>query len=356
MAEQQPKRRRAWRIVRRIVFVSLGVLVVLAASGALWNTLANHRDRNANPPPGKLYAVNGHQMHLYCTGEGSPTLVLEGGGANGFLFWGTVQPTLSKFTRVCSYDRAGLGWSEPQPGPRDVSHIVEQLHGLLAEAGIAGPIMLMGHSAGGIYIRGYASRFPEQVAGLVFVDASTPQQDQDLPAALRALDAPSRVQIEMFRAMIALGAARAMGMCTDIPPGLEAYAGWWKADMCYSPHVTTIWNEKKNWSRALAEAAKTGPYGDLPVLIFSRDAHKARPANLPAPISDSEWRQGEAIHDRHQEELKQLSTRSRRIIAKDSGHYIQFDRADLLSREVPAFIQQVRANAVSPDRGGAKSQ
>ena len=97
---------------------------------------------------------------------------------------GEYSAELSKATRVCSYDRAGFGWSDPRPDPRDADHIVAELHGLLSAAAIAGPIVLIGHSIAGLYIRDYTARYPANVAGLVFVDASTPLQDDRFPAEL----------------------------------------------------------------------------------------------------------------------------------------------------------------------------
>ena len=111
-----------------------------------------------------------------CTGSGSPTLILDAGLGDDSLIWGGVQPVLARTTRVCAYDRAGWGLSQAVPGPQDANHIADELHGLLTVAGITGPVVLMGHSIAGMYIRAYASRYPAEVAGLIFVDASTPSR------------------------------------------------------------------------------------------------------------------------------------------------------------------------------------
>ncbi|MEP7186879.1 MAG: alpha/beta hydrolase [Rhodanobacter sp.] len=345
---KHPQRgRRGWRIARRIGLSLVVLLLVLGAAGTLWNVLAIRHYRNANPPPGKLYTVNGKRMHLYCSGAGSPTLVLESGRGDDFLVWGKVQPALSRTTRVCSYDRAGFGWSAPQPGPRDAAHIANQLHDLLRQVDVEGPLVLMGHSAGGIYIRAYATRYPHDVAGLVFVDASSPTQNLVMPPALKALDEHSAFQVALLKATIRLGIARAMGLCDQVLPGFEAQAGLWKADACIPAQLNIYKREEASWSASLSETAQTGPYSNSPILVFSRDPRQPRPAQLPVPVTAAEWQRGNTIWDGLQQQLAQLSTHGQRIIAKGSGHYIQFDRPDVLNREVPIFIQQIRDGSVA---------
>jgi pimeloyl-ACP methyl ester carboxylesterase len=340
---KRPQRgRRGWRIARRIGLGMVVLLLVLGAAGALWNVLAIRHYRNAYLPPGKLYTVNGEPMHLYCSGTGSPTLVLESGRGDDFLAWGKVQPALSRATRVCSYDRAGFGWSAPQHGPRDAAHIANQLHQLLRQADIKGPLVLMGHSAGGIYIRAYATQYPDDVAGLMFVDASSPTQNLVMPPALKALDEDSAFQVALAKAMVRLGVARAMGMCDQVVPGFEAQAGLLKADACIPAQINVYQREEASWSASLKETTQTGPYGALPILVFSHDPQQPRPAQLPVTVTAADWQQGNMIWDRLQQELAQLSTRGHRIIAKGSGHYIQFDRPDVLNSAVPVFIRQIR--------------
>jgi hypothetical protein len=133
----------AWRkITERIVLslVALGAIFIAGSSG--WNAVALHHFRSR--APGQIFLVHGHRMRIDCTGSGSPTIVLDAGLGNDGLIWGGVQPVLAKTTRVCSYDRAGFGWSDALPPPRDANRIADELHGLLAEARIDGPIVLIG--------------------------------------------------------------------------------------------------------------------------------------------------------------------------------------------------------------------
>jgi pimeloyl-ACP methyl ester carboxylesterase len=328
-----------WRkITERIVLslVALGAMVVAGSSG--WNAIALHRFRSQTP--GKLYRVNGHTMRMDCTGSGSPTIVLDAGLGNDGLIWGGVQPALAKTTRVCSYDRAGFGWSDALPPPRDADHIAAELHGLLAAAKIDGPIVLMGHSISGIYIRDYATRYPTDVAGLIFVDGSTPLQNRN--PAFKALNGKGQPWYSLLvnQGAFALGIPRLFGQCSQNFPGFGPRAAALQAeDLCHE-QFGAIDAERDSFDRSGEETVHTGPYGALPILIFSQDTTKAVVEGEPRELGNA-WSQ-------MQEDLKKLSTHSRRIIAKGSTHYVQLDRAELIEREVPLFIEQIRGTAPQP--------
>ena len=342
-----------WRRITERVLLSLVILVcVLAAGSTIFNAAALRYYRAIYPAPGTIYSVNGHDMHLYCTGEGSPTIVLEAGLGDDSLEWGKVQPELSKATRVCSYDRAGMGWSAPQPGPRDADSIVGQLHALLQQAGVRGPIVLMGHSMAGIYIRGYATRYPLDVVGLIFVDGASPLQGDHGSAELRAATSIPRYQYYSFVMISAMGLERPAGSCSA-EPGYEGRTARMTAELECGKLISEIWREYSSSQRSGEETINTGPYGDLPVLIFSRDPQLDRKStNLPPKLA----LELSVVWDQDQEAIKRLSTRSRRIIAKGSGHHIPDDRADLLNREVTIFIQQIRNNELRTDYGSTKTE
>jgi pimeloyl-ACP methyl ester carboxylesterase len=329
-----------WRkLAERIVF-SVAVLLAAVPSGSsAFNAVALYIFRAANPPPGAFYTVDGHRMRIDCTGSGSPTIVLESGLGNDALIWGAVQPALSKTTRVCAYDRAGLGWSEPAPGPRDASHIASELHGLLLGAKVTGPIVLMGHSMAGLIMRDYATRYSADLAGIVFVDATTPLPGRYLPPAVEASRAKDRPHWALIRSNFILGFPRLAGVCSHLAPGFEAHAGRLLAEDNCHLHAAVAAAEEESIDQSGQETVHTGPFGALPILIFSQD-----PATMPAHGSvvwTNAWNQ-------MQEDLKKLSTRSRRIIAKGSGHHVQIDRADLIEKEVPLFIEQIRGTAPQP--------
>src|SRR5918993_1185104 len=151
-------------------------LLVLAVVGAIYQAIATDRAERSYPPPGEMVDVGGYSLHINCVGQGSPTVVLDGGSGEMSADWVWVQREVSDTTRVCAYDRAGMGWSEMGPQPRDAKQISSELHTLLTNAGIEGPYVLVGHSFGGLYMQTYAARYPDEVAGVSLVESSHPDQ------------------------------------------------------------------------------------------------------------------------------------------------------------------------------------
>jgi pimeloyl-ACP methyl ester carboxylesterase len=335
---------RMWRKVAERIVLSIVVLVAATVTlSSAYNAIAMQIFWARHPAPGAFYQVNGHKMHLYCTGTGSPTIVLEAGWgvSTPVLGWGDFQPDLAKITRVCSYDRAGLGWSEPQPGPGDADHIAANLHELLGQAGITGPIVLLSHSMGGVDVRDYATHYPANVAGLILLDSSTPYQAQRIAAATGQHEqAHLRTIIRITRFFYSAGVPRLFGMCKPVA-GLEpSNARALGEDSCRM-HFDALVNEYFNFDASSAETVHTGPYGALPILIVSQDTAKIDPRDPGAAKMQSLWNE-------MQEDLKKLSTHSQRIIAKGSGHEVHQERKALVVSHVQLFIAQIRGSAPQP--------
>ena len=172
---EKARPRRGRRILRGIgrglKWLGIG-LVALVLLGVTYQTIATEIDRRNYSPRGQLYTINGHQMHIVCKGQGSPTVILQAGGAAESLWWYRVQNQMAEHTRVCAYDRPGMGWSEPTTQPRDALTLVGELHTLLKEAGVPGPYVMAGHSWGAVLTRVYAAQYPQEIAGIALVDSA----------------------------------------------------------------------------------------------------------------------------------------------------------------------------------------
>ena len=155
------------------------LLVAVILLGVGFQAAASEIDRRNFLPPGQMVSVDGHTMHIRCSGEGSPTVILEAGAYSFSSEWYWVQRQLEQSLRVCSYDRAGNGWSEAVEGPRDGLTLVHELHSLLRTAGVTGPFVMVGHSLGGVLAPIYASQYPGDILGLVLVDSAVPRQWDD---------------------------------------------------------------------------------------------------------------------------------------------------------------------------------
>ncbi len=182
LSSRDLQKRSLWQKMRRVMktigIVFLGVLLV----GFVYEQMAEQSYVKTHNAPGQRFQVGDHQLHIHCTGSGQPTVVLEAGlGETSYSMTGWIAPAAAQVTRVCAYDRAGYGWSEAAVGPRDGIAVATDLHALLAQAQEKGPYILAGHSTGGAYVRVFAARYPEEVAGMVLLDAQPNEAFTHLP-------------------------------------------------------------------------------------------------------------------------------------------------------------------------------
>jgi pimeloyl-ACP methyl ester carboxylesterase len=329
---------RSRRWIEGIILLPAAFFCIAVGVLAAFNAIALYYDRH--PPPGKMYAVNGRRMRLQCVGQGSPTIVLEAGGGKDGMTWTGIQSKLAAHTQVCSYDRAGLGWSDPAPSPRDADHVATELHGLIASAHISVPVVLMGHSMGGLFIRDYAAHFPSEVAGLIFEDSSTPLQNRQ--PAYRAFEEPrkaTRFDDLLNEAMIELGIPRLLGACSgrfDRVKGIDQRAFY--EDRCHEP-FQAMDAEMDAFDLSGQETVSTGPFGDMPILILFHDL-AIDVGDIPQSLIEET--------KANQDAFLRLSTRSRRVIVKRSGHFLHIDRPDVVAREVDDFVNRIRGNEPAP--------
>jgi pimeloyl-ACP methyl ester carboxylesterase len=264
-----------YRWTLRIVVGSLVFLIALALSGTAYQYFATRADFERLHPPGRIVTIEGHQFHIDCTGDGPLTVILESGAGATTLAWAWIQPEIAKSSSVCSYDRAGYGWSSPTDLPMDAINTSQQLHNLLRAANIPGPYILVGHSIGGAYVRMFAANYPLDVAGLVLLDATNPSvletyAEVDLPKVedwtpplLRIL--PYLASAGAMRVAVGLGF---FNLATGLPPDAEATA---KAFLSQPNHIKTTVSEYAFLSETLKQIRSLKPQTDIPVAVIVAD-------------------------------------------------------------------------------------
>jgi pimeloyl-ACP methyl ester carboxylesterase len=261
---------------RHIVFVVAGLVTFIVLAGVTYQSVATALERRQFPHPGRLIEVGNHQLHLHCTGEGTPTVVLEAPAAGVSVGWSWVQDDLARVTRVCSYDRAGLGWSEAGEDGYRATRVPEELHTLLEQAGEPGPFVIAGHELGASFARMYASRFRERTAALVLIDDPSASPDAGPPRVPRLVRA--------WPWLARIGALRATRTLSRHASGLEgASGGATRAFLNRPDHLTRGATEVARLRETARDAAAepldpglpvthiTANHGEPPALLDSAD-------------------------------------------------------------------------------------
>lgn len=323
-----------WKWTKRIMAGLLILILFLTALTYAAGAFAKRQLARENFPPGQLTNVGEYNMHIYCTGEGTPTVILEAGLNDFFVSWSKVQPEVSKVTRVCSYDRAGLGWSGASPYPRTSDVMAEELHTLLRNTGIEGPYILVGHSFGGIVLRQFFDQYPGEVAGMVLVDSAHEEQLGRLPFIKDAADA----FVSQFRMLSTMSTFGLMALSPESIPNRGFPEDGYKQ---YQAVLATT----DYFDGAIAESTafysgaspvEITEMGDLPLIVLSHGL-----SDSTSGIDSTQQSQFEQEWSKMQTELTGLSSNSKQVIAEKSGHYVHFDQPELV---VEAIIDLVQAN------------
>ncbi len=278
-----------------------GALVVMASPAAQLTSI-----------PGKLVDVGGFRLHIHCVGQGAPAIILDSGVGGFSLEWTRIQDALGRRTRVCSYDRAGYGWSDLGPLPRTSKRIARELHTLLQKADVAGPYILAGHSFGGYNAQLFARNYPDETAGLVLIDASHPEQIERLPKRNPGTTKKARPRSSShvvswffphpnFPDENALMAQRIM-------------QGW--------QHKTTWREEMTVFSVSAKQVQTSRPMPEVPVVVLTRGR-----SFWPNYANGDET---ERIWLELQTELSELGSNPVHLIAQRSGHVIHLDQPDIV--------------------------
>lgn len=306
-------------------------LIAASALGGAATTISAQSTSDQFPMPGQVYTVNGHQLHLDCTGNGSPTVVLENGLGLSSPAWAGITDAVAPTTRVCAYDRAGQGWSEDPEEPQDSRAVARDLHALLQAAGEGGPYVLAAHSAGGAYAMTYAATYPDDVAGLVLLDSMSPRQFTLVP------DYPTQYEL-MRRLYGVLGPLSRIGFgpvladaSSDLP---DAAAAELHAIQLRPRTYDNARDELSLYRQSLDQAQVLTSFGAKPLIV----------------VTSTESIQKSPGWSTAQDELTELSTNSSHRVVDTShvGVLMSADGAEVSIRAVTDAVRSVRSgNAIS---------
>ena len=356
LAANTPRRTgRVKRWIGRGLLGLLALVILAAVVGACYQALGERADARRFPQQGKSVslgpAFDNLTLSIDCRGQGGPTVILDSGLGVPAVGWNPVQTEVAKFAHVCSYDRAGYGWSGATSAPRTSMQIVKELHALLEAANEKGPYVLVGHSFGGYNVRVYNGQYPNDVAGMVLVDASHEDQNDRMPPGMQAFMKKTIEQLkrqEMLAPwLIRLGIARFSQRNQGEAPGVSKEFG---KEMLYLQLQPKFIDASASEMGAFAESANevraAGNLGDKPLVVLTA-GKSADASQLPPGFPKKEF---DDFHEMWVNELQvkesQLSTRGKRIMVPDSTHMIPFERPDTIVaaiREVCASVNAANA-------------
>ncbi|MHB8472245.1 MAG: alpha/beta hydrolase [Gammaproteobacteria bacterium] len=330
--------------------VLLGIAALVATGGSVYQVWATAHDMNAHPAPGKMIDVGNLHYHLNCMGTGSPTVILEAGLGENSLSWYPVQADIAKTTRVCAYDRAGLGWSDGANDPMSPEQVARNLQKLLQNAVIEPPFILVGHSRGGLFSRSFYHQFPDEVKGMVLVDSV-----HDNAAAREFVYARwdyfiQKIQITIALPLSKIGVIRIMGWANaDRQPSplpieiLAAKTAVQNRTATARAVVNEIIVMRKSLDPAIPPPASLG---SLPLVVLtSGKCISVELAKQKAMAKNKSVENAVAIAQTEkvlQQELAALSSNSKHVIAEKSGHFIMYDQPDLVINTVTDMVKAVR--------------
>ncbi|HVT61610.1 MAG TPA: alpha/beta hydrolase [Thermoanaerobaculia bacterium] len=314
------------RWLGNVVAAGVTLFAVIGLAGACYEHLSLARAERHAPGAAEMIDVGGYRLHLRCAGTGSPVVVMDAALGESMRTWDKVWPAVAKTTRICMFDRAGMGWSDAGPLPRTSARMADELRILLTAAHVEGPYILVGHSLGGLNMRLFAGRNAKAIAGIVLVDSGHPEQFRRMPAksAHELADTIHRLRWLIWTAPF--GLPRLLGLCGGEPqPHCSLY-------------LKTALAEFAGLPQTIAEVSQVRTFGDTPLIVLSQDPHLKT-----GWMSEEE----KATWNELQVELLRLSSNSSRVIAPQSHHFIQWVRPDLVIAAITHLVESTRATTKS---------
>lgn len=264
---------------RRFAIASVGLMFLFATIGSAYQSMGARQDLESNPAPGELVDMGGYRLHLVCMGEGSPTVVLIHGLGGNVYHWALIQPEIAATTRVCAYDRAGYGWSDPGPRPRSPLQNARELHALLQRAGIEPPLVLVGHSWGTNGAQVFADEYPEDVHGLVLMDGGIAAEVTEHCPTLNCMPRVAQTGADIFLhlqpLLFRVGVMRLFGFPQPFGDNLRFLTPSQRSALIagYGQTRSADANlaEWQDWDNQVGNVGQPGSLGDLPVRVLMAD-------------------------------------------------------------------------------------
>jgi pimeloyl-ACP methyl ester carboxylesterase len=323
--------------IAKFLLLPFALTAVVLVAGWTYQRIAESRDDRLFPPPGQRYSVNGRLMHIHCRGEGSPTVIVEQGIGGPSIDWNPVNDQMARITRVCDYDRAGMGYSEPAYEPTRAVDVARNLRHLLAAANIDDDLVFVAWSAGGIYAKEFFRQFPQRVKGMVLVDSTHEQTISRMPPApsnQENLDHLMRqYRLSQFGWLRLRGEIARQYADAPLP---EADRNRLIAFFLKSHAYRTLADEGIGLEQDLALDAPPPSLGNMPLVVIAEGEprHPYMKENL------AKWHE-------LQRELAGLSTRGRLVIAENSAHFIHRTEPELILSAVREVVESARASATT---------
>lgn len=330
------------RWLRYIALGAAGLVALTLLVGTAYEWNGRRVAARDFPAPGRLVDIGGRRIQLDCRGTGSPTVVFESGlDMGGSLSWSAVHDSIARTARACAYSRAGIMWSDPHDGPQSAKTVAEDLHATLRAAGERPPFVMVAHSLGGPYAMTYTKYFGSEVAGLVFVDASHPDQFKRLSEVMPRSPAEMMRPIKIISTVGWTGAVRAMAALAGDAPNQPAATT--HAIAAYtSTSLAAMLKEADGLDATLAEAGSFRQLGARPLFVLTGARPLAAAERTAMKMSAAQGERYAELWGTMQREEASWSSRSRQQRVTDSGHYIQYDRPDVVIAAVRSVVDSVR--------------